>query len=63
MLINFINFAKLEKADTSGIGWSKVSQAVGTKSKDDCRNKWKQMNNIILSKRDHYTEEEDRKLI
>ena len=63
VLLNFINTKRLCESDPSGVSWSRVSRAIKTKSKDDCRNKWKQISNIVLNRQDSYTPREDKKLI
>lgn len=48
---NFINFDEGQKIAYEQLPWTKISDKVKTKSKDDCRNRWfLQIHNCIFEK-------------
>ncbi|KAL4511856.1 hypothetical protein ABPG72_012701 [Tetrahymena utriculariae] len=41
-LLNFINFKSLKELESHSIPWTKISNEMKWRSKDDCKNKWTQ---------------------
>lgn len=56
---NHIDFLIAKTLDLTGIPWTKISKKIGTKSKDDCRNRWyNQVFNTIHDREEYSVSDE-----
>ncbi|EGR28823.1 ttf1 protein, putative [Ichthyophthirius multifiliis] len=63
-LLAFINYPGVQELQNQGsIQWTQIAEKLQTKSKDDCRNKWVQLQRYIFFYGKNFTSESDEDLV
>lgn len=63
LLSNYINYDVARKLELKDINWTKIASKIGTKSKDDCKNKFYQSLFNTIFVKPEFSLEEDKDLI
>lgn len=62
-LSKHVDFAKAKTLELISIPWTKIATKIGTKSKDDCRNRWYTQVFNTLHDQDQFSETDQLKLV